>query len=62
MSKVEGEKDDLEKGQSFLLEQWVEYHPISTRDQSRLHQFGKKVLPGIGYELIAVRFWTQEIF
>ena len=33
----------------------VEYYPISARDQSRLHQFGKKVLPGIfvGYELIA---------
>ena len=31
----------------------VEYHPISTRDQSRLHQFGKKVVLGIflGYEL-----------
>ena len=25
----------------------VEYHPISAKDQSRLHQFGKKVLPGI---------------
>ena len=25
----------------------AEYHPISPRDQSRLHQFGKKVLPGI---------------
>ena len=33
----------------------VEYRPISTRDQSRLHQFGKKVLPGtfLGYALIA---------
>ena len=33
----------------------VECHPISV--QSRLHQFGKKVLPGIflGCELIAVR-------
>ena len=32
----------------------VEYHPISARDQSSLHQFGKKVLPGIflGYALI----------
>ena len=28
----------------------VEYHPISTRGQSRLHQFGKKVLPGIFLE------------
>ena len=25
----------------------VEYHPISAKDRSRLHQFGKKVLPGI---------------
>ena len=33
----------------------VEYHPISIRDQSGLHQFGKKVSLGIflGYELIA---------
>ena len=23
------------------------YHPISAKDQSRLHQYGKKVLPGI---------------
>ena len=29
----------------------VEYHPISAKDQSRLHQFGAKVLPGkfLGY-------------
>ena len=25
----------------------VEFHPISVKDQSRLHQFGAKVLPGI---------------
>ena len=33
----------------------VEYHPISPRDLSRIHQFGKKVLPGVflGRELIA---------
>ena len=33
----------------------LEYHPISPRDQSILHQFGKKVPLGIfhGYELIA---------
>ena len=31
----------------------IEYHPISAKDQSRLHQFGKKVSPGIffGYAL-----------
>ena len=33
----------------------VECHPISAKDLSRLHQFGKKVLPGIflGYVLYA---------
>ena len=33
----------------------VEYYPISAKDQSRIHQFGKKVLPGLflGYALSA---------
>ena len=25
----------------------VEYHPFTAKDQSRIHQFGKKVLPGL---------------
>ena len=25
----------------------VEYYPITAKDQSRIHQFGKKVLPGL---------------
>ena len=25
----------------------VEYYPISAKDQSRIHQFGKKVFPGL---------------
>ena len=31
----------------------VEYHPITAKDQSRIHQFGKKVFPGLffGYLL-----------
>ena len=31
----------------------VEYHLISVKDRSRLHQFGPEVLPGIflGYEM-----------
>ena len=31
----------------------VEYHPITAKDQSRIHQFGKKVIPGLflGYAL-----------
>ena len=41
----------------------VEYHSISVRDQSRLLQFGKNVLPGIflGYALIAGRIWKGDI-
>ena len=41
----------------------VEYHPISSRDQSRLHQSGKKVLPGIflGYALFAEKLGKGDI-
>ena len=41
----------------------IEYHPISRKDQSRIHQFGKKVLPGIflGCELIAAKIWKGDI-
>ena len=41
----------------------VEYHPISAKDISRLHQFGSKVLPGIftGYVLYAVGIWKGDI-
>ena len=33
----------------------VEYHSITAKDQSRIHRFGKKVLPGLflGYALYA---------
>ena len=41
----------------------VEYHPISVKDLSRLHQFGSKVLPGIflGYALHAEEIWQGDI-
>ena len=41
----------------------VEYHPISAKDLSRLHQFGSKVLPGLflGYALHAGRIWKGDI-
>ena len=41
----------------------VEYYPISAKDQSRIHQFGKKVLPGLflGYALNAGRIWKGDI-
>ena len=46
----------FKKANSTFLEQWLKNHPISPKDQARIHQFGKNVLPGIfvGYELIAV--------
>ena len=44
------------KGPIIPFGSLVEYHPISAKDQSRIHQFGKKVLPGLflGYALHAV--------
>ena len=41
----------------------VEYHSISAKDTSRLHQFGPKVLPGkfIGYVLYVRRIWKGNI-
>ena len=41
----------------------VEYHPISAKDLSRLHQFGPKVLPGVflGYALNAECNWKEDI-
>ena len=53
-----------------LLSDWtipfgslVEYHPITAKDQSRIHQFGKKVLPGLflGYALYARRIWKGDV-
>ena len=41
----------------------VEYHFISAKDQSRLHQFGKKVLQGtfLGCALHAGGIWKGDI-
>ena len=41
----------------------VEYHPFTAKDQSRIHQFGKKVLPGmfLGYALYAGRIWKGDV-
>ena len=43
------------KGPIIPIGSLVEYHPITAKDQSRIHQFGKKVLPGLflGYALYA---------
>ena len=52
---MKGESENHLKARSFRLVQWFEHHPISAKDRSRLHQFGKKVLPGIflRYAIIA---------
>ena len=41
----------------------VEYYPITAKDQSRIHQFGKKVLPGLflGYASYAGRIWKGDV-
>ena len=41
----------------------VEYHPITAKDQSRIHQFGKKVLPGLflGSALYAGGIWKGDV-
>ena len=41
----------------------VEYYAISAKDQSRIHQCGKKVLPGLflGYALYAGGIWKGHI-
>ena len=47
----------------FLLGSLVEYHSLTAKDQSRIQQFGKKVLPGLflGYALYAGRIWKGDV-
>ena len=51
------------KGPIIPFGSMVEYHSISVKDLSRLHQFGKKVLPGIflDYVLYAGRVWKGDV-
>ena len=51
------------KGPIIPFGSLVEYFPISAKGQSRIHQFGKKVLLGLflGYALYAVRIWKGDI-
>ena len=50
-------------GPIFPFGAMVEYHPISAKDLSRLHQFGPTVLPGffLGYVLSAGGIWKGDI-
>ena len=47
----------------ILFGAMVEYHSISEKDQSRIHQFGQKVLAGIylGYALCAEGIWKGDV-
>ena len=47
------------RGANIPFGSLVEYYSISSNDQSRIHHFGKKVLPGLflGCALYAVRLW-----
>ena len=51
------------KGPIIPFGAMVEHHPISARDQSGIHQCGKKVLPGnfLGYELIVDGIWKGDM-
>ena len=50
---------NLFKGPIIPFGSLVEYHPITAKDQSRIHQFGKKVLPGDA--LYAVGIWKGDV-
>ena len=50
------------KGPVIPFGSMMEYHPISTEDLSRIHQFGKKVLLGITKkESGKETFWSQTL-
>ena len=51
------------KGPIIPFGSLVEYHPITAKDQSRIHQFGKKILPGLflGYALYAGGIWKGDV-
>ena len=51
------------KGPIIPFGAMVEYCPISHKDQARIQQFDKKVLPGIflGYALIVGGIWEGDI-
>ena len=51
------------KGPIIPFGSLVEYHPKTAKDHSRIHQFGKKVLPGLflGYALYAGGIWKGDV-
>ena len=51
------------KGPIISFGSLVQYDPIIAKDQSRIHQFGKKVLPGLflGYALYVGGIWKGDV-
>ena len=51
------------KGPIIPFGSLVEYYTKTAKDQSRIHQFGKKVLPGLflGYALYAGGIWKGDV-
>ena len=50
------------KGPIIPFGSLVEYYPISAKDQSRIHQFGNKVSPGLfRYALYAGGIWKGDV-
>ena len=51
------------KGPIIPFGSLVEYHSITAKDQSRIHQFGKRVLPGLflGYALYVGGIWKGDL-
>ena len=51
------------KGPIIPFGSLVEYYPKTAKDQSRIHQFGKKVLPGLflGFALYAGGIWKGDV-
>ena len=47
----------------FHLVHWLSITQKTAKDQSRIHQFGKKVLPGLflGYALYAGGIWKGDV-
>ena len=52
-----------QKGPIVPFGSLVEYHPLTVKDQSRIHYFGKKVLPGLflGCALYAGGIWKGDV-
>ena len=51
------------KGPIIPFGSLVEYYSITAKDPSRIHQFGKKILPGLflGYALYAGGIWKGDV-